>query len=724
MKKHLCMQCMLETDERETLCPYCGYPVSSKQPKPYLPQGTVLNDRYLVGKMIKRNVDSAVYIGYDNSLDKAVEIREFFPQKLAVRGEDEISVSAQSEYASVYDEYLQSFIQLWKNLMRFKGLPALFEVSEIFESGGTAYAVTDHNDSTTFGKILNTMDVERNPFSLKRTQTLILAILSTVESLHTANVVHRGISPDTIVLSSDGVLKITGFAIPQVRTTKNKLLSNVCDGYAAIEQYDFNWQQGSWTDVYSIGALLYKMLTGRTLPPAPSRLNDEEVFFTDEEKERIPQNIIELIKDCLVLMPQGRMKDIHDIVNVFSPKETSKKTVTAVRNRFALNQEQTAEAKQKREIAPTVRPAHAIISESEKQKEREREEASRPKEIVKPKQAEAVTKTTLSKTPSVSYEQKLREAQEAEADRKMREELYLKQKAEHEAARRADEKRRKELEEQLKEKKRIQRREALGKSAAGRAVNNASERVAQKLRERRLKKVNPVKIAAFVGMLVTVFCVFLTVLLYGTVLYKYVDSPVLDNALSRFTALPVNSGREVTDDVQYVKVVDFKTLTKEYIENDSLYNRRFDIVYEYDWCDTVEPGYVFSQSIEPDEKVPVGSTITVYISKGIQMLQFINVVGRQYDEACNELTSLGFVVSKEEAYNIGIHRENEVSAASLTVGEEYPKGTEVRLTVWSAPPVTLPSFTQPQGGDNNDDNNNRPGADGGFFDFWRDILGF
>ena len=161
-------------------------------------------------------------------------------------------------------------------------------------------------------------------------------------------------------------------------------------------------------------------------------------------------------------------------------------------------------------------------------------------------------------------------------------------------------------------------------------------------------------------------------------------------------------------------------LTREYIENDALLNKRYKIVFEYDYCDTVEKDYVFSQSVSAGEKVPIGTEITVYISKGIEMLTFIDVKGMQYDEAEKALTDIGFVVTKKEIYNIGIYTQNKVISTDLTVGEEYPRGTAVTLSVWSAPPVTLPSTTENQPPSQQTPQND----DRDFFSFWRDILGF
>lgn len=709
-KNRFCMQCMLEIAAKENICPYCGYSASSKQAKPFLPQGITVRGRYLVGKILKRNVDSAVYIGRDTQLGKTVEIREFFPSEVSKREDDMTNVFAGEGYGDIFEEYRQSFIHLWKNLMRFKGLPALLEVYDVFEENNTAYAVTDHNDSTTFRKILDTMKIEDNPFSLERTRTLIMPVLSTVESLHTANVVHRGISPETLVLSSDGTLKITGFAIPQVRTTKNRFLNSVCDGYAPIEQYDFNWQQGSWTDIYSIGALIYKMLTGRTLPPAPSRLNDETLFFTQEETERIPNNIISLMRDSLVLMPHGRLKDIHEITNVFSPDETSKKTVSAIRRKIVLNETKEEE---NNELNSSLKPAPA--SDSDAQLSRN----EKVKEIVKPKQAQPQTKTSQLKTGANYQEKKLLEEKKINEEKRLREGLLKKQQLEHEKMLAEEEKRRIKQEEELRKKKQEKRLERMKKASAGKA--NTTETT---VRRRVHRQANPVSLAIAMGVLVSVTCVFLTFLLYGTLLYRFVDAPVLDNCLANLTFLPLNNQDDRDKDVEYVRVADFRTLTKEYIENDALYNKKYKIVFEYDYCDTVEKGYVFSQSVESGNEVPVGSTIIVYISRGIEMIPFINVSGKQFDEAQKLLSDLGFVVTKEEVYNLGIYTQDKVISASLKSGEEYPKGTEVTLKVWGAPPVTLPFTSETQTDTSQNQENNENNRERGWFSLFGDFFDF
>ena len=701
-EKRFCMQCMRELNDSEDSCSYCGYNGSLVQTAPGLAMGTVLLDRYICGKMIRKNIDSAVYIGYDKEEEKIIEVREFLPDKIAVRGEDGSALEAVEGYAEAYDDYLRSYAQLWKNLMRFKGLPALFNVNFVFSANNTSYAVTDHNDSTTFRKILNNMDLVNKPMTLKRVKELIVPMLSTIESLHTANVVHRGISPDTLILASDGTLKLTGFEIPQVRTTKNELMCSVCDGYAAIEQYGFSWQQGSWTDIYSVGALIYELLTGRVVKKAPERLNDDEILFTEDEKKRIPESVISLIRNCLAVMPQDRIKSIAEIRNVFVPFDAPVSNVTRSSSPV-------------REFDSSVR----VRADSRRMAEPQEEEPV--KIYTKPKQASPKTKTSQPGVVVISEKDRLRQLAEkakekAEIARRAKEdeEKRLLQLQEIEKQRQEIEKQKQEIKKQ-KQERREKRKEELKEKIGKSAPVEFAFKIKSQLEEKLGFATNPIFIGVAVAVSVVVVCIVLTMLLYGTVLYKYVSAPVLDNCLSSFAFLPVNEDKN--DESRFYEVPDFSGLTKEVIENESAFLRKFSIVFEYDYCDTVSSGYVFSQSIKPGETVEKGTVITVYISKGIQMITMIDVSSMMGDEAKQKLTDIGFNVIMKTVRNNGLRKEGKVVSVSLTPGNTYPKGSDVEISVWGAPIwETLPDKQESTTGqsdnntttdkDNSNNNNN------------------
>ena len=107
---------------------------------------------------------------------------------------------------------------------------------------------------------------------------------------------------------------------------------------------------------------------------------------------------------------------------------------------------------------------------------------------------------------------------------------------------------------------------------------------------------------------------------------------------------------------------------------------------------TVEEGYVISQSVDVNDKVPVGTTIKLVVSKGKQSIVFptSGIIGMKYDDARNMLTKLGFTVEKSVKLNTDNEIPDTVQGASLEEGASYEKGTTVFLFVWGEPETTEP----------------------------------
>ena len=80
----LCKGCMTEIGEQK-ICPKCGYNQDDKQSAPYLPIGTVLEGRYIIGKKVDQNEEGVGYIAYDNVNKNSIYVREFLPLSMCKR---------------------------------------------------------------------------------------------------------------------------------------------------------------------------------------------------------------------------------------------------------------------------------------------------------------------------------------------------------------------------------------------------------------------------------------------------------------------------------------------------------------------------------------------------------------------------------------------------------------------------------------------------------------
>lgn len=306
---HLCMSCMREIGD-ENQCPYCGFHADSPQLAPYLPLRTVVAERYLAGKLLDYNGDGATYMGWDLEMNAPVTIREFLPDSIAERRED-LTLVPMAGCEITYRDCYQSFLELWRKLARMRGLSALILVFDIVEDHGTAYAISEYMEGVSLREYLL-----RSPsgyLSWEQARILFMPVLSTLGTLHSAGIIHRGISPTTLIVGKNRKMRITGFSIWQARTARGDLTAQLFPGYAAIEQYGFEGQQGPWTDIYAFSAVLYRTLIGSTPLEATSRVTNDRLMVPGKFAEQLPAYVINALMNGLQILPEDRTRTVDQL---------------------------------------------------------------------------------------------------------------------------------------------------------------------------------------------------------------------------------------------------------------------------------------------------------------------------------------------------------------------------------------------------------------------------
>ena len=137
--------------------------------------------------------------------------------------------------------------------------------------------------------------------SWEETENLFLPLLYTVKLLNANGIVHRGISPDNILVTDSRELKLKGVCTSAVRAINTEIRSELFAGYAAPEQYEKCSSHGEWTDVYAVCAVLYKALTGAMPDRADTRPPDGSGLVPPIElNSRIPWNVSQAIMQGLI----------------------------------------------------------------------------------------------------------------------------------------------------------------------------------------------------------------------------------------------------------------------------------------------------------------------------------------------------------------------------------------------------------------------------------------
>ena len=311
-----CMGCMQEFDDAFDVCPDCGYVYNSPaKSKSHLPPGTVLQNRYTIGKVLGQGGFGITYIAWDQRLEKPVAIKEFFPTSFAARltGQNEVACF-NAESQQFFDSGLQRMMNESRLLARFSEQINIVHVLDCIEENRTAYIIMELLRGETVQSILQ----REGQMTLERTMQIILPILQALETIHRTGLVHRDVSPDNLFVGEDGTVKLLDFGSARIASgLDHKTLSVMLKkGFAPIEQYSSHGKQGPYTDVYAVCATMYAMLTGTT---------------PESSLDRMVQDTLRPISDYTTIP-----KAVENVIMKGMAVEASERTQSARELGFAL----------------------------------------------------------------------------------------------------------------------------------------------------------------------------------------------------------------------------------------------------------------------------------------------------------------------------------------------------------------------------------------------------
>lgn len=263
--RKMCGNCFAYTTEK--ICPVCGYAGKKQYGKSlFLPRGTKLNGSFILGGAIGSGGFGITYIAYDLKNEKTVAVKEYFPKTIAERKADGSVRSVGTGSEDVFAEGVEKFYREAEYVFQFNGNPNIVSVLDYFYANNTAYLTMEYLSGITLENYVKSYGV------LSEAQTVYLAerLSMALVILHSAQLLHRDISPDNVMLCGDGRVKLIDFGAARTFTAKNLPQFTVVmkTGFTPIEQYTASGDFGEWTDIYSVGAVLYYALTG-TIPPDP-----------------------------------------------------------------------------------------------------------------------------------------------------------------------------------------------------------------------------------------------------------------------------------------------------------------------------------------------------------------------------------------------------------------------------------------------------------------------
>ena len=238
-----------------------------------LPLDTMLFE-YRLESVLGAGGFGMTYLAYDTNLEKKVAIKEYLPVEFAMRGPDGAISPVSSDVEYNYTWGLERFLQEARLLAKFSH-PNIVVVNRYFEANRTAYMVMNYESGVSFNQLLK-RTVQPDEAMLRG---MLMPLLEGLQAVHHAGFLHRDIKPSNIFIRDSGAPLLIDFGSARVATSgaTRTTTSILTPGYAPLEQYAKDGNQGPWTDIYSLAGVLYRAVVGDNPPDVVTRLKTDTV---------------------------------------------------------------------------------------------------------------------------------------------------------------------------------------------------------------------------------------------------------------------------------------------------------------------------------------------------------------------------------------------------------------------------------------------------------------
>lgn len=306
----LCFGCFEENEQ--DVCPLCGYHNKTILSSLLLPHGTILRGQYSVGKVLgKSGGFGTTYLGYHQTLQIKVAIKEYLPRELVCRNSDGLTITVNHpQETENFRNGINQFLNEARLLVKFNH-PNIVRVIDFFEENGTAYLVMDYCQGVNLAEY---MEQQGGILSEQAVMNFIMPILEGLQELHNRGVLHRDIKPQNIYVTHDGrpILLDFGSAKQTFGEQSRSLELMATPGFAAYEQYHIQGKQGPWTDIYSCTATIYYMLSKMVPADAIERMAQDTFFFPLELENNISPEMRNAIVKGMALLPENRVHSVQE----------------------------------------------------------------------------------------------------------------------------------------------------------------------------------------------------------------------------------------------------------------------------------------------------------------------------------------------------------------------------------------------------------------------------
>jgi serine/threonine protein kinase len=319
-----CMGCFEQLASSGGICPNCGYNEAAQVLPPHqLRPRTILNGKYLLGKVLGEGGFGITYIGWDLNLYIKVAIKEYYPVGFVIR-ENTMTNTVQPFTGSQGDFFTKGrerFVDEARRLAKFRSMPGIVSVNDFFIENGTAYIAMEYIEGQTLKSYLAQMG---GKLPAAQVIDMLRPVMTSLSQVHKSGMIHRDISPDNIMISKDGYVKLLDFgAAREFAESGNRSLSIMLKpGFAPEEQYRSRGVQGPWTDIYALCATMYKAITSVTPDESSERMRRDELKRPSELGVAMPSALEAVLMKGMAVLQEDRWQRVDELMTALKGLES------------------------------------------------------------------------------------------------------------------------------------------------------------------------------------------------------------------------------------------------------------------------------------------------------------------------------------------------------------------------------------------------------------------
>jgi len=334
-----------------------------------LPSGLdLLDGKFKIDQQIGAGGFGITYLAKDTFLERAVVIKECFPESICMRFGNRVTVNAPSHEAQ-YRKIVEMFMREARSLARLRH-PNIVSVHQAFEENGTAYMVLDLFEGR---DLLDVIEDDSDALNPDQIRDILVKVLDAIDLVHSNDLLHRDISPDNILLDKWGTPALIDFgAAREDASQKTGAISTmlvVKDGYSPHEFYVSGGIQGPCSDLYALAATMYHLISGEAPPVSQTRVstladqNDDPYQPLEGCFPQYEPSFLHAIDKAMSVPPKDRIQSAKDWLRMIEQQSKKVKKVKIPENKSLtktiseLIEETNKQVMTAKPAAPVVKPA-------------------------------------------------------------------------------------------------------------------------------------------------------------------------------------------------------------------------------------------------------------------------------------------------------------------------------------------------------------------------------